>query len=62
MLICLSLTFVFSIVILVVKLAVTDTDLEETLSLFSWALPTDAVQLGAARVNWQNLARFGHCL
>ncbi|MAS92169.1 MAG: hypothetical protein CMO55_03140 [Verrucomicrobiales bacterium] len=34
------------------------TNMEETLYLFSVGVPTDAVQLGAARCDWQALARF----
>ncbi len=34
------------------------TDMEETLTLFGWGVPTDAGQIGAARVDWQALARF----
>ncbi|MCB1091269.1 MAG: SDR family NAD(P)-dependent oxidoreductase, partial [Verrucomicrobiae bacterium] len=34
------------------------TEMDETLALFSWGQPTDAVQLGAARVDWTALARF----
>ena len=34
------------------------TDMDETLHLFSLGVPTDAVQLGAARCEWQALARF----
>lgn len=34
------------------------TNLEETLYLFGLGVPTDAVQLGTARCDWQALARF----
>ena len=34
------------------------TDMDETLTLFGWGVPTKAAQLGAARVDWQLLARF----
>ncbi|NNE90007.1 MAG: amino acid adenylation domain-containing protein [Verrucomicrobiales bacterium] len=34
------------------------TDMDETLELFSRGIPTDAVQLGCARVDWAALGRF----
>lgn len=34
------------------------TDMDETLHLFSQGIPSDAVQLGAARCDWQALSRF----
>ncbi|MEX2579662.1 MAG: amino acid adenylation domain-containing protein [Verrucomicrobiales bacterium] len=34
------------------------TDMDETLHLFGLGVPTDIVQLGAARCDWQALARF----
>lgn len=34
------------------------TDMDETLTLFGWGVPSNAGQLGAARVDWQALARF----
>jgi len=34
------------------------TDMDETLTLFSQGIPTDVAQLGAARCDWQALARF----
>ena len=34
------------------------TEMDETLTLFSQGIPTDAIQLGAARSDWQALARF----
>lgn len=34
------------------------TDMDETLTLFGWGVPTRAAQIGTARVDWQLLARF----
>jgi amino acid adenylation domain-containing protein len=34
------------------------TEMDETLTLFSWGQPTNATQIGTARVDWSLLARF----